>query len=109
MNSQKKVSGVYCYPGSRAMPHCAQLPQGVRPHLSDEEFEAINENDVERLKFGYRLLKQVLFGENSIPLVKDAYEKRMAERAEILKARREAEAAYARAKEQEPFEKYIED
>ncbi len=77
--------------------------------LSDEEFEAINENDVERLKFGYRLLKQVLFGENSIPLVKDAYEKRMAERAEILKARREAEAAYARAKEQEPFEKYIED
>ncbi|VAX14149.1 hypothetical protein MNBD_GAMMA24-2633 [hydrothermal vent metagenome] len=77
--------------------------------LSDEEFDLINQDDVERLKFGYRLLKQVLFGEHSIPLVKDAYKNRMEERAEILTARQEAEAAYSRAKDQEPFEKYIDD
>ncbi len=75
--------------------------------VPQEEFERITNDDIERLKFGYRLLKQVLFGENSIPLKDGAYEKRMEERKEILEARRKLEAELA--KQKEPFEDYIDD
>lgn len=75
--------------------------------ISDEEYERIMTDDVERLKFGYRLLLQVLFGEDKIPLKQDAFEKRMEERKEVLEARRQAEIEHARR--QAPFEKYIED
>lgn len=38
--------------------------------LDDDTFERINNDEVELLEFGYRLLRQVLFGERTIP-VKD--------------------------------------
>jgi len=75
--------------------------------ISDEEYATIMADDVERLKFGYRLLMQVLFGEDKIPLKENAFEKRMEERKEILEARRQAEIELAR--QAAPFEKYIEE
>ena len=59
----------------------------------DSEYQTLLDDDLERLKFGYRLLKQVLFGEESIPLKGGAFEKRMEERKEVLQARRDIEAA----------------
>ena len=75
--------------------------------VSDEEFDSIMNDDVERLKFGYRLLKQVLFGEQSIPLKEGAYDKRMEERKAVLDARRQAEIELA--KQKAPFEDFIQD
>jgi len=62
-------------------------------NITDKEFKAIINDEIERLKFGYRLLRQVLFGEESIDLVKDAYDDRMKDRKEILDARRAADIA----------------
>lgn len=76
-------------------------------NISDEEFERITTDDIERLKFGYRLLKQVLFGEESIPLVEGAFEKRMAERGDILAARKQMEIELARQKD--PVEDFIQE
>lgn len=76
-------------------------------NVPEEEFERINNDDVERLKFGYRLLKQVLFEEESIALHEGAFDKRMEERKEILETRRQAEIAVQQDKE--AFEKYIDD
>ena len=75
--------------------------------ITDEEYERIMNDEVERLKFGYKLLMQVLFGEDKIPLKEGAFEKRMEERKEVLEARRQAEIEHAR--QQAPYEKYIED
>ena len=75
--------------------------------ISNDEFDSIMNDDVERLKFGYRLLKQVLFGEQSIPLKEGAYDKRMEELKEVLEARRQAEIEMA--KQKAPFEDYIQD
>jgi hypothetical protein len=75
--------------------------------ISDEEYDLIMNDDVERLKFGYKLLMQVLFGEDKIPLKEGAFDKRMEERKEVLEARRQAEIEHAR--QQAPYEKYIED
>lgn len=75
--------------------------------ISDEEFQLINDDDIERLKFAYRLLKQVLFGEQSIPLKDGAYDKRMEERKEALELRRQAEIELA--KKNDPIDKFIQD
>ena len=75
--------------------------------ISDAEFQRINEDDIERLKFAYRLLKQVLFAEESIPLKDGAYEKRMQERKDILEMRRQAEIELA--KQNDPIDKYIQE
>jgi len=75
--------------------------------ITDKEYDVIINNDIERLKFGYRLLKQVLFGEESIQMKDGAFDKRMEERKEILEARRQAEIEAH--KEKDPFEKYIDD
>ncbi len=64
--------------------------------ISDDEFEKITTDDVERLKFGYRLMFQVLFGEKTIDLIEDNIKKRTEERKEVWKARHEAEILAAR-------------
>lgn len=43
-------------------------------------------NDINLLKFGFRLLKQVLFGEKTIPLKADAMQKRVKRRREQIHA-----------------------
>jgi len=71
--------------------------------VADAEFQTLMFDDIERLKFGFRLLKQVLFGEQSIPLKDGAFDKRMEERKEVLEARREMEAA--QSQQNSPFDK----
>jgi hypothetical protein len=53
--------------------------------LSTDEFEQLQTDDVALLKFGFRLLKQVLFGEMTIPLKADAMQKRVQQRREQIK------------------------
>jgi Fe-S-cluster containining protein len=57
-------------------------------------------DDVELLKFGFRLLKQVLFGEITIPLKEDARTKRLARHAERM-AEQKLEKAQWLANEQD--------
>jgi hypothetical protein len=54
------------------------------------------------MQFGIRLLKQVLFGDQTIPEQPGVAEKRMEQRKEILEMRRKAEAElYQQKKEQD--------
>jgi hypothetical protein len=64
--------------------------------VSDKEFKTITTDDVERLKFGYRLMLQVLFGEKSIEVMDKNVKQRSEERKEIWQARKEAELKTAR-------------
>ena len=59
------------------------------------------------MKFGFRLCAQVLFGEQTVPLVKEAYEKRYEERKEIIDAK--FKLAEELAKQDDPSSKYIQD
>lgn len=54
--------------------------------LTADEFEQLKTDDVVLLKFGFRLLKQVLFGEMTIPVKSDAIQKRAQNRREQIKA-----------------------
>ena len=67
--------------------------------LSDDELAALLADEEQRLAFAMRFLKQVLFGEHSIPLRPDAREARIAERRAVWQRRREAEIARRRAAE----------
>jgi len=69
--------------------------------LDNETMEKLNSDDVELMQFGIRFLKQVMFGEQSIPLQQGAAEQRAKEREDIWKARREAEVAAHMAKQDE--------
>jgi Fe-S-cluster containining protein len=53
--------------------------------LSSAEFEQLKTDDLALLKFGFRLLKQVLFGEMTIPVKADAMQKRTQQRREQIK------------------------
>ncbi|MCU7800916.1 MAG: YkgJ family cysteine cluster protein [gamma proteobacterium symbiont of Lucinoma myriamae] len=63
--------------------------------LDSKTFEEIQNDDIALLKFGYRFLRQVLFGEKTIELKNDAVTKRAEERKEYWKARHDAEMEYA--------------
>jgi uncharacterized protein len=69
----------------------------------DESFYATMEReDLALMQFGSRLLKQVLFGETTIPVKAGAVDKRVEERREILELRRQAEIElHKQKKEQE--------
>ena len=56
-------------------------------------------DDVTLMKFGFRLLKQVLFGEFTIPVKEGAYEQRLAERQEVIEMKRQAEAEQEKKKD----------
>ena len=60
-------------------------------NLGDEFFKAVEKDDLALMQFGFKLMRQVLYGELSIPEVEGAWEKRLEEREEILKMRREIE------------------
>ena len=63
--------------------------------LDDETYNTIENDDVALLQFGYRFLRQVLFGEKTIDLKTEAVTKRAEERKDIWKVRHEAEMEYA--------------
>lgn len=68
--------------------------------LPAEEMQNILSDDTELMLFGFRFLKQVLYGENTIPLKEDAAEKRQKHYQEKVQ-RLEREAAEKRATEQD--------
>lgn len=59
--------------------------------LDEAFYESIRDDDVELLRFGYKLMIQVFFGEMTVPMVDKAVEKRLAERGEIISMRHDAE------------------
>jgi Fe-S-cluster containining protein len=68
--------------------------------LDDIEINTLLEDEEKRLHFSFRFLKQVLFGEETIPVKEGARERRAAERKGVWKDRREKEVA----KHREDFE-----
>ena len=75
--------------------------------LEDEHYAKILEDDYELVQLGFKLLAQVLFGDRTVPLVKDAYEKRYEERKEVIEAK--FKLAEELAKREDPSSKFIED
>lgn len=70
--------------------------------LEDSFYETMEKEDVALMQFGSRLLKQVLFGDQTIAEKKDAADKRFEERKEILELRQKMEAElHQQKKEQE--------
>ncbi len=76
--------------------------------LPSEELHALLTEDVALLQFGFRFLRQVLFGEQSIALKTDAVAERRAHQQEKL-ARLEREAALRRAQDEGEIESAGED
>lgn len=59
--------------------------------LPQEAYDEMAKDDLALLKLGYRLMRQALFGEKTIPEQSGAWEKRMEERKEVWEARTNAE------------------
>lgn len=59
--------------------------------IPEETYQQIKKDDVALLQFGYKLMRQALFGEKIIPEKPGAWEQRVAERREIWEARTRAE------------------
>ncbi len=75
--------------------------------LSEEEYDRINGDEVELLEFAYRLLKQVMFGEMSVPLKEGARESWEQKKREELRAQEQAQPFVPRPYDPalEPFER----
>ncbi len=58
--------------------------------------KALYEDDVELLRFGVRMIKQIMFGEETIPRKADAYKQHIARRKEAEQLRAEAEEGLER-------------
>ncbi len=70
--------------------------------LDDSFYTTVEKEDLALMQFGTRLLKQVLFGDVTIPVKNGAVDKRVEERKEILELRRKAEIElHNQKKEQE--------
>jgi Fe-S-cluster containining protein len=76
--------------------------------LPAEEMQEILGNDTQRMLFGFRFLKQVLFGEITIPVRKDGRDKRLKRHQEKVQ-RMEHEAAVKRAAEQDNMYENVND
>lgn len=61
----------------------------------------VAEDDIALIRLGYRLMRQALFGERSIPEKAGAWEKRVAQRREVWAARSQAESAAREARMRE--------
>jgi len=69
--------------------------------VSNEEFAAFEKDDIALMEFGFKLMKQVLFGELTIKEREGAYDKRVEERKEVLAYRKEAEIEEHNRKQEE--------
>ncbi|MCU7803393.1 MAG: YkgJ family cysteine cluster protein [Candidatus Thiodiazotropha sp. (ex Lucinoma borealis)] len=68
----------------------------------DEKFyETMEKEDQALMQFGTRLLKQVLFGDVTIPVKEHAVEQRVEERKEILELRKKAEIEIHKQKQEQ--------
>ena len=59
--------------------------------MSDEEYALLEKDDVALTQFGFKLMKQVFFGEMTIKERKGPWEKRVEEQREILELRKQVE------------------
>lgn len=71
--------------------------------LDDSTFETLGADDVALMKFGFRFLRQVLFGERTIPERQGVWEKRVEQRSEVWEARRQAELARRQQSEDDKY------
>ena len=69
--------------------------------ITDEEYDVLEKDDVELMKFGFTLMKQVFFGEMVIKEREGAWDKRADERREILEYRQKVEIAEHEKKQEE--------
>ncbi len=95
-----------CYDADQFRAFVASDAFGELFALPLEERKALVSDDVALLQFGFRFLRQVLFGENSIPL-NDAVAKARTEKVREQHAKVEREAAEQRARREDgdyPFE-----
>ncbi|PVV27788.1 MAG: 50S rRNA methyltransferase, partial [gamma proteobacterium symbiont of Ctena orbiculata] len=69
--------------------------------LDETFYQTMEKEDLALMQFGTRLLKQVLFGEVTIPVKDNATEKRVEERKEILEMRRKAEIELHKQKQEQ--------
>jgi hypothetical protein len=61
--------------------------------LDDGFYQEVKKDDIALMKFGFRLMKQVLFGELTIPEHEGIWDKRFEARKDIFELRRQAEIA----------------
>jgi Fe-S-cluster containining protein len=71
--------------------------------LEEAVYKTFESEDLSLLQFGFKLMRQVFFGERSIPEKNDAWEKRVEERQDLWEARRQIEIA---RKQQEEDDRY---
>lgn len=76
------------------------------PISTEQTRELIDDKD-KLLQFAMRFLKQVLFGENTIPMHENAQQQRIAERKEIWSKRKEEAATQWRENQED--NKYLDD
>jgi len=69
-------------------------------NLEQSAYEHLADDDLDLMKFGFRLLKQVLFGEQTIPLKEGAIEQRTEQRNVVWEERRKWEAERHKADEE---------
>ncbi len=72
--------------------------------LSDEEYTTLETDDLALMKFGFKLMKQVFFGEITIKEREGAWKERAQERKEILAYRKQVEIAEHQHKQEEARE-----
>jgi len=92
-----------CYDLDRFRGFVASEGFGVAYDIPDEEMRGLFTDDRQLLQFGFRFLKQVLFGEESIDLRAEAVEERRARYRE-KQLRLEREAALQRARDEGEIE-----
>jgi len=71
--------------------------------LPDGFYAQVEEDDEALLAFGYRFLRQVLFGERTVEEIANAWEQRMETRKEVWDARRQAEIERRMAEEDQKY------
>ncbi|MET0066846.1 MAG: YkgJ family cysteine cluster protein [Candidatus Thiodiazotropha sp.] len=69
--------------------------------MDDAFYATIEKEDLALIQFGTRFLKQVLFGDVTIPVKDQAAEKRLEERKDILEMRRKAEVELYKQKQEQ--------
>lgn len=72
--------------------------------LDNEEYEILEKDDIALMNFGFKLMKQVFFGEMVIKEREGAWDKRVEERRDILAFRKQAEISEHQRKADEARE-----
>lgn len=82
-----------CYDLDRFREFVISSPFNETYDLSEELKQQILSDETELMQFGFRFLRQVMFGEESIPVRSDALEKRAARKSELAQALAAVEAS----------------